>query len=236
MPKNLTPKEKADREKFVFSQIQAGLSRKQIELSICDKFKVANRTAVNIYGAAVDKLIDYGPGHQRRNRAVILEVFHAQVDAFQAEIQAIQDQIEVKLNLQRQRQVILDKLLDGSFTKAEQKVLEAELKAFPEVRPNVICQMIGAKGRLRGQLVDTLGDIARVQGLYAISPVVEALHVLAEHEILSPELSFQLVQIIEGVSDSIVQAFHKSPLVLNGNQDDFGDADDSEYTQDHLSI
>jgi hypothetical protein len=113
---------------------------------------------------------------------------------------------------------------------------ESAVKAFPEVRPNVICQMIGAKGRLRGQLVDTLGDIARVQGLYAISPVVEALHVLAEHEILSPELSFQLVQIIEGVSDSIVQAFHKSPLVLNGNQDDFGDADDSEYTQDHLSI
>ncbi len=60
---------------------------------------MANRTAVNIYGAAVDKLIDYSPGHQRRNRAVILEVFHAQVDAFQAEIQAIQDQIEVKLNL-----------------------------------------------------------------------------------------------------------------------------------------
>jgi hypothetical protein len=209
MPKKLTSKQIADRQKFVFSKIRSGFSRKEIELSVCDEFGVAFRTATNIYNDAVESLADERPGHQRRNRAAILEMLHSQAHACQLDLLAAQNQIQIKLNLQEQRQVI------------NEQVPQAELSTLPTARPQTIVNMIVAKSRVRAQLVHTISEIARIHGLYREMPLLDAISTLASSDMISPEVAGRMLVAVEDISSSIERAFHKKPSVIETVDDDY---------------
>ncbi len=220
MPKKLTSKQKVDRESFVFAKIQLGLSRKQVELSICDEFDVAIRTAANIYNAAIESLADEHPGHQRRHRAVILEVLHSQANAFQLDLLAVQNQIQIALNLQEQRQIINQQLADSSLSQTEQEELQVKLDVLPTVRTQTIVQMFVAKSRVRSQLVQTISEIARIHGLYTDMPLLQAISVLASSEMISPEVAGRMLVAVEDISSSLEKAFHEKPLSPEANERD----------------
>jgi hypothetical protein len=220
MPKKLTSQQKVDRENFVFAKIRLGLSRKQVELSVCDEFQVAIRTAANIYNAAIESLADEHPGHQRRNRAVILEVLYSQANAFQLDIQTVQEQIQIKLNLQEQHQVIKTQLADSSLSKTEQEDLQAKLEVLPTVRPQAIVQMIVAKSRIRSQLIQTISEIAQIHGLHTDMPLLQAISVLASSEMISPEVAGRMLVAVEDMSSSLEKAFHEHSLALETNERD----------------
>lgn len=178
MPKRLTPKETADREKFVLEQVRANLSRTQIQALICGEFGVTERNAGRIYNAVIDGIVQRDPNEQRRNRAMMLEMLYFQASSAQADIRALQTLITI-----------------------------AELE--PQVKPNAIAQMIGEKSRVRSQLIKTLSDISRIYGLYTDMPLLQAISVLANSEMLPPELAGRMLVAIEDISSSIEKSLHQ---------------------------
>lgn len=211
----LTPQEIADRENFVLSRVRAGFSRKQIALQISEQFGVASTAADDIYNGVIDGLAERSPNDLRRNRAIILEMLHSQVSSYQADLVAVQTQIKISLDIQEQRVLIAEKLSIPSLSKERKAALRAELKSIHSIRPNVITGMVETKARVRGQLVKAVTEIARVHGLYNEMPLLQAISVLATSELLPPAVANQMLEAIEGISDSIERAVQSEPASLN---------------------
>jgi hypothetical protein len=216
----LTPQEVATRENFVLSRVRAGLSRKQIALQICEQFGVGSTAADDVYNTVIDGLAERSPNDLRRNRAIILEMLHSQVSSYQADLVAVQTQIKISLDIQEQRALIAEQLSIPTLSKDRKAALRNELKSLHSIRPNVITGMVETKARVRTQLVRAVAEIARVHGLYNEMPLLQAISVLATSELLPPTVANQMLDAIEGISDSIERAVQSESKPLDVLEED----------------
>jgi hypothetical protein len=114
---------------------------------------------------------------------------------------------------QRRNRVMMLEMLyfQASSSQADIVALQALIATAslqPEVKPNMIAQMIGEKSRVRAQLIKTLSDISRIYGLYTDMPLLQAISVLANSEMLPPELAGRMLVAIEDISSSIEKSLH----------------------------
>jgi hypothetical protein len=113
----------------------------------------------------------------------------------------------------RNRAMMLEMLyFQASSSQADIAALQALIttaRLQPEVKPNAIAQMIGEKSRVRAQLIKTLSDISRIYGLYTDMPLLQAISVLANSEMLPPELAGRMLVAIEDISSSIEKSLHQ---------------------------
>jgi hypothetical protein len=80
--------------------------------------------------------------------------------------------------------------------------------------------MVETKARVRTQLVRAVAEIARVHGLYNEMPLLQAISVLASTELLPPIVASQMLEAIEGISDSIERAVQSESKPLNVLEED----------------
>jgi hypothetical protein len=122
--------------------------------------------------------------------------------------EAIEDTIERDPSEQRyNRAVMLEQLYhQASAAQTDISALQSLIDRASRdssFRLSVIANMIGEKSRVRSQLVKTFSDIARIYGLYTDMPLLQAISVLANSEMLPPEVAGQMLMAIEDMTAMI---------------------------------
>jgi hypothetical protein len=107
----------------------------------------------------------------------------------------------------RNRVIVLEQLYhQAAAAQADISALQALIERASrgtEYRLNIISNMVAEKGRVRGQLVKTYSEIARIYGLYTDMSLLQAISVLANSEMLPPEIAGQILMVIEDMTSMI---------------------------------
>jgi len=88
-----TPQEEGERKEFVLDRIRAGFSRTEIQKRFTEKYECTTETARNWYNKTCDDLAQQSPQDRKRNKAAVVEIYHAQIAASQSDIATIQTEI-----------------------------------------------------------------------------------------------------------------------------------------------
>ena len=91
----------------------------------------------------------------------IIELYHAQITAYQNELLAIQRQIDLAMTANKQRRELLICVPDT--TPSELEFIQAQLETLPETSPASLVGMLEAKSRVRERMAKVIGDLARLQ-------------------------------------------------------------------------
>lgn len=75
-----------------------------------------------------------------------------------------------------------------------------------KVGVNQLVSITQAKIKARGQIRLCLSDIARISGLYVDMPIIQAINVLSTHNLIPPSIAADLLQAVEGVNQTVLNA------------------------------
>jgi hypothetical protein len=229
MPK-LTVGEKAARIKFVLDRVGTTMSRRDLTEAVANEFGVSTRSAQDIFNDAMDSITDVDPLTQRRNRSMVIEKLTNLMKAFQLDIDTLQKwitQCETENLAVTEAMTALSQLDEESD---EFDILAAKIRKLPKHKIALMAGLVAEKGRLRANLVKTLSDMARIYGLYTEMPLIQAIQVMANSELLPPELAMKLSGTINGLQRAIEDEMKK--VIPAKDKPSF---EEEEYTEEHLN-
>jgi hypothetical protein len=222
--RRLTTLEKLNREEFVLSRVSQGFSRREIHGTIKAQFNVSDRAANNIYNAAVDNAPKSTPKETRFNRQVILTAYSGQIRSAHSDMTALQTLIDEANDQNKKRKELIAEFINNGDSHRREEITN-ELKANPLIKITNISSIIAQKNKVRAQLGSSISDLARIFGLFADMPLLQAINVIAAAELLPPEVANKMLEAIEDISSSIEQSMTKQDSEANSEpkNDDFDD-------------
>lgn len=226
--RRLTSFEVLERQEFVLGKISEGIPRTEIHRLIVDKYELSDRAATNIYNAAVENAPRVTPKEIRFNRQIVLTAYASQVRSAHADMVSLQILID-EANDQNNRRKELIAEFNNTDEDRKEEIIN-ELKLIPPIKLTNISSIIGQKNNVRAQLGKSLSDLARIFGLFADMPLLQAINVMASAELLPPEIANKMLEVIEDISSSIEQSMNEkqpdSNSPINNDFDEEGEMED----------
>jgi hypothetical protein len=225
----MTVGQKEERYKFVHDLVGTTLSRREITEMVAERFGVTTRTAQNYFTEAMDAITDVDPRSQRRNRAMVIEKLSHLMKASQMDIDTLERMYQKCQAANDAKEAAMIALDDFESESQEFQLQTESIRRMPSHKISLLAGLIAEKGRIRSQLVRTLSDLSRIYGLYTEMPLIQAIQVMANSELLPPELALKLSSSIVNIQ----QAIEDQMKTVSVETEEFGDVD--EYTTDHLN-
>jgi hypothetical protein len=87
--------------------------------------------------------------------------------------------------------------------------------------PGQATGIIQTKVKARGQIRLCLTDVARLNGLFADMPIIQAINVLSTHNLIPPAIAADMLRAIEGVNETVVEAMQANKKPESPTDEDF---------------
>lgn len=192
----LSLQENLERKDFILSRLRSGFPRLDVQRQFSKKFDYSTETARNWLNKTCDELIDTDINNRRRTFAIIIEMHHGQITAYQNELLAMQREIDKITDAEDQRKLLLNQL-----EVAEPKQIasiERRLAILPEPKLTDKAYLIEAKTRVRERLFRVISELARLQGTAdQLGDWRNALSILLDNNLVPGSMADKILHAIE---------------------------------------
>jgi hypothetical protein len=206
----LTLIQQQERKNFVLSRLRSGFPRIDVQRQFAESFECTIETARSWIDKTCDELIDTDIKQRKRNHAVIIEMYHAQVTAYQNEIMAMQKEIDKIANLELERKLTTEQIITGNLTVGQLQEMRRKLEALPEPRITDKAFLIEAKSRIRERMFRVISELARIQGRADQSTEWrDALAILLDNNLLPGHIAEGILDVINNFETDINRKIHE---------------------------
>jgi hypothetical protein len=204
----LSNQEIQDRKNYVLTRLRSGFTRLDVQRQFAENYKCTTETARGWINKTCDELVDTDINQRKRNHAVILEMYHAQITAYQNEIMAMQREIDKISELETIRKLTFAQIENASG--AELRELEQRIKSIPEPRLTDKAFLIETKSRIRERMFRVISELNRLQGHK--DPATEwreALGLLLDNNLLPGTVADRILQVIDSHESELNTKIHQ---------------------------
>lgn len=192
----LTQTEQQERKEFILSRLRSGFTRLDVQRQFGKKYDYSTETSRVWMNSTCDELVDTDINHRRRTFAVIVEMYHAQITAYQNEILAMQREIEKLTDLEEQRKLLTNQI--EVATDAQIRKIQIRLTALPQPRLSEKANLIEAKTRVRERMFRVICELTRLQGISdEMSSWKNALSILLDNDLVPGTVADKILTAIE---------------------------------------
>jgi hypothetical protein len=201
---SLSPVEKAERVEYVISRLKRGFSMFEVRKQFAVTHQCHPETArLWVKYACEQVTVAEELSDRVRDRAILREMFHDQIVAYQKEVVAVQMEINGLADIKARREEIISVLLPKARGKSASR-LQLELDTLPIPGPVMVSQLLEAKSRIRERMQKVMNDLARLMGISASnSNWRQALYTLLDNNLISPEIGQQILSAIDEFEQNV---------------------------------
>lgn len=192
----LSLQENTERKEFILSRLRSGFPRLDVQRQFAKKFDYSIESARTWLNKTCDELIDTDINNRRRTFAVIVEMYHGQITAYQNELLAMQREIDKITDAEDQRKLLVNQL---EVAEAKQiSSIQTRLAILPEPKLTDKAYLIEAKTRVRERLFRVISELSRLQGMSdQLSDWRNALSILLDNNLVPGTIADKILQAIE---------------------------------------
>ncbi len=204
----LTALETQDRKNYILTRLRSGFPRLDVQRQFAEQFKCTTETARSWLNKTCDELIDTDINQRKRNHAVIIEMYHAQITAYQNEIMAMQREIDKISELETIRKLTFAQIESASG--AELLELIQRIKSIPEPRVTDKAYLIETKSRIRERMFKVISELSRLQGNKdTASEWRDALGILLDNNLVPGTVADRILQVIDNYETELNNKIHQ---------------------------
>jgi hypothetical protein len=204
----LTAQEIQDRKNYVLTRLRSGFPRLDVQRQFAEHFEVSTETARSWINKTCDELIDKDINQRKRNHAVIIEMYHAQITAYQNEIMAMQREIDKISEIETIRKLTFAQI--ESAAGAELHELKQRIKLIPEPRLTDKAYLIETKTRIRERMFRVISELSRLQGSRdTATEWRDALSILLDNNLVPGTIADRILQVIDNYETELNNKIHE---------------------------
>ncbi|MHC5756101.1 MAG: hypothetical protein ACYTXF_36890 [Nostoc sp.] len=204
----LSNQEIQDRKNYILTRLRSGFPRLDVQRQFAEHFKCTTETARGWLNKTCDELVDTDISQRKRDRAVILEMYHAQITAYQNEIMAMQREIDKISEFETIRKLTFAQMENAAG--AELLELKQRIKSIPEPRLTDKAFLIDTKSRIRERMFRVISELNRMQGSKdAATEWRDALVTLLDRNLLPGSTADRILQIIDSHETELNNKIHQ---------------------------
>ena len=191
----ISAKQYNDRINYITRLMAIGLSRASIQARIRQEYSCSTTQSQVWWVRANQSLCQYNSDSAGHSRAQILEIVHAQISAYNADLHAINIQLqEIEIAGKRRKEIAIEK---QTSDKAGKIRLNIELSAIPKFKVMTVCDCIERKAKIRSRIIHAAMSLAKIQGLLDRPlQIITAIERLAASELISAETASHLLELL----------------------------------------
>jgi hypothetical protein len=204
----LTAQEIQDRKNYILTRLRSGFPRLDVQRQFAEHFKCTTETARCWLNKTCDELVDTDINQRKRNHAVIVEMYHAQITAYQNEIMAMQREIDKISEFETIRKLTFAQIETAAG--AELIELKQRIKSIPEPRLTDKAYLIDTKSRIRERMFKVISELTRLQGHKDSSTEWrDALGILLDNNLLPGTVADRILQVIDNYEAELNNKIHQ---------------------------
>ena len=194
----ISAKQYDDRINYITRLMGIGLSRASVQARIRQEYSCSTTQSQVWWVRANQSLCQYHEDSAGHSRVQILEIVHAQISAYNADLYAIDIQIEaIETAGKRRKEIAIEK---QTSDKAGKIRLNIELSAIPKFKVMTVCDCIERKAKIRSRIIHAAMSLAKIQGLLDRPlQIITAIERLAASELLPAETAAELLILLGGL-------------------------------------